>query len=200
MTVTNTTIQTAIRVLAQGFFDDPMLSFLFPDPDSRMEALTHWFQVFAQDGYQRGTVTLEPTGQGAIIWYPAEIEVFDDGFNDLLSHAAAIVAQFSGADGLNRFEQLGEIVMGSAPDTPHYEVFWLALHPDARGQGLGGLLLQSALDQADATQTGCHLVSSNPRNVSFYERYGFHRRRSLQVGDTLPLTSLWREPQLSTPN
>lgn len=197
MTQTDTS-QLTVGILAQGFIDDPMLSFLFPDPVTRFDALTEWFQLFVADGFQRGTVRLTAAAEGAIIWYPATVKIVDASFNKLLNEAAIIVERFAGSVGVNRFEHLGKAISSTA-DSPYLEVFWLAIKPEARGQGLGGHLLQAALQQADAAQVGTYLVSSNPHNIGFYERYGFRQLESLLVDKTLPLTQMWRNPQTSTP-
>lgn len=197
MTAPETRIQTTASTLAQGFMDDPILSFVFPDFNSRVEALTNWFQLFVKDGCNRGTVTLAPAEQGAIVWYPADVQIFDRGFDDLLGEVAVVVEHFGGLEAVNRFEQLGKMMASAEPDVPHCEVFWLALLPEARRQGLGGSLLQSVLQHADANQVGCYLVSSNPRNISFYERYGFRQLFPLLVEDGLLLTGMWRDPQIS---
>jgi ribosomal protein S18 acetylase RimI-like enzyme len=190
-------IQQTATILAQGFIDDPWLAFLFPDVNSRMTALTNWFQLFVKDGYNRGTVSLAPADQGAIVWYPADIQIFDHSFEELLNEVAAVVAQFGGQEALQRFAQVGQMIASTEPTSPHSEVFWLALLPDARGQGLGGKLLQSVLEYSDNHQVGCYLISSNARNISFYERYGFRQILPLPIADGLVLTGMWRDPQIS---
>ncbi|MBE9048868.1 GNAT family N-acetyltransferase [Nostocales cyanobacterium LEGE 11386] len=194
---TETIIPTTARVLAEGFVNDPMLAFLFPDFHTRVEALTNWFQLFVKDGCNRGTVTLAPADQGAIIWYPADVSIFDHNFDQLLSEVAIIVEKFGGLEAVSRFQQLGETIVSAEPDLPHCEVFWLALLPKSRGQGLGGNLLQPVLQSADSHQVGCYLVASHPRSISFYEKHGFRQLLPLPIGDQLLLTAMWRDAQTS---
>ncbi|WP_017652498.1 GNAT family N-acetyltransferase [Fortiea contorta] len=200
MTTIDAIIQKTASILAQGFVDDPMLAFLFPDLDSRVTGLINWFQLFVKDGYNRGTVSLAPVDQGAIVWYPADIQIFDRSFEDLLREVVVVVEKFGGLEAVQRFEQLAKIVASAEPEIPHSEVFWLAMLPAVRGQGWGGKLLQSVLEYSDAHQVGCYLVSSNSRNIGFYERYGFRRHLPLSMGEGLVLTPMWREPQISLDN
>ncbi|MBW4422693.1 MAG: GNAT family N-acetyltransferase [Myxacorys californica WJT36-NPBG1] len=78
------------------------------------------------------------------------------------------------------------------PTESRCEVLWIALVPEARGRGLGGHLLQSALDAGDAQGVGSYLVSSNPRNLSFYGRHGFRKISSIQISPTYSMTGMWR--------
>lgn len=56
------------------------------------------------------------------------------------------------------------------------EIESVHVHPDVRGQGVGGLLLDAAVEQARAT--GCYRVqltsnAARPDAHRFYERHGF---------------------------
>ena len=62
-----------------------------------------------------------------------------------------------------------------------------------QGKGLGGVVLQPALDVCDAFGWPAYLESSNPRNVPFYRRYGFVDGAPLEVPSGCPtITPMWR--------
>jgi ribosomal protein S18 acetylase RimI-like enzyme len=58
-----------------------------------------------------------------------------------------------------------------APNAHHLSVLGTAIA--AQGRGVGSALLQKGLARADALGVPCYLESSNPRNVTFYERHDF---------------------------
>jgi ribosomal protein S18 acetylase RimI-like enzyme len=186
--------QTGAKILAQGFFDDPMFAFIFPQFETRLEALTAFFQLFVADGIKRGKVVYAPGEQGLCIWYPADVSVFDNQFEETLAEIASITTHFGGSEAGERFEQIGNKVGASEPASPHCEVLWIALIPQARGKGIGGSLLQPALNSSDTNKVGCYLVSSNSRNISFYERHGFRKVSPIQVSETYSMSGMWREP------
>lgn len=80
----------AAKILAQSFFDDPMWKFILPNPENRLQILTAMFEVFVDDGIKRGEVLLAPDQQGAIIWYPSQVNVFDDTFTNVEAKINAI--------------------------------------------------------------------------------------------------------------
>ncbi len=55
------------------------------------------------------------------------------------------------------------------------------------------LYLCTVLEKADREGIHCYLESSNPRNVSFYERAGFENKRTVELkGGKKPLLTLMR--------
>lgn len=61
------------------------------------------------------------------------------------------------------------------PREPHHYLAMLAVHPRARGCGLARALLEDlhAVSAAHPDSTGVALDTSNPRNVTLYERFGY---------------------------
>lgn len=55
----------------------------------------------------------------------------------------------------------------------HWFLADLGLIPEARGKGIGKLLLEPVLNKADDANEHCYCESSNPKNLSFYKRMGF---------------------------
>lgn len=192
MKITEKQISTAASILAQGFVDDPIFSYIFPESESRLQALTALFPLFVTDGVQRGEVMIAPEDQGVIVWYPPDIALFDEQFQAIQEQVGAIALQYGGLEAAQRLEQVGAKVGMHKMSQPHCEVLWLALVPEARGKGIGGSLLSPVLNYADINKVGCYLVSSNPRNLTFYQRYNFQEVFPIQV-DTLSLTGMWRE-------
>ncbi|MGV2830463.1 GNAT family N-acetyltransferase [Myxosarcina sp. GI1(2024)] len=191
--VSQAKISLAAKILARGFFDDPMLSFIFLERVNRLDALTAFFQVFLADTVRRGEVLIAPNEAGAIAWYPSDIRLFDDCFDEVLAELAEIITTFGGLEASERFEQIGSQAAKFEPKQIHCEVMWIALVPEARGKGIGKDLLSPVLNYADKQQVGCYLVSSTLRNISFYQRQGFQQIFSIPTDSQLALTGMWRD-------
>ena len=58
---------------------------------------------------------------------------------------------------------------------PHWYLPLIAADPARQGQGLGTALMEAAIARIDADGLPAYLESSNPRNISLYERFGFER-------------------------
>ena len=55
----------------------------------------------------------------------------------------------------------------------HWTLQYVGVRRSAQAKGLGALATAEVLARADAEHLPCGLVSTNQRNVSFYERLGF---------------------------
>ena len=182
----------AASILARGFVDDPMWKFILPRSQNRLQILTAMFEVFVDDGIKRGEVLLASQERGAVIWYPAEVNIFDSTFVDVEAKINTIAANFNELDAIQRLEQIGRKVQPIAPTIPHHEIFWLATIPEFRGKGIGSRLLKSILDDADAQKASCYLVSSNPNNILFYQARGFQQYSLISIDSKLTLIAMWR--------
>jgi ribosomal protein S18 acetylase RimI-like enzyme len=188
-----TQIQKTAQILTQGFIDDPSFAFIFGENANKFQALNAFFELFATDAMQRGEIIIAPEEQGACIWYPAEVEIFNEQFEQMLAEIISTTSHFCGMESGKRFEELIQQVGASEPEVPHCEVFFIALKPESRGKGIGESLLKPVLNYADTKKNGCYLVSSNSRNISFYERYGFQKFCPIEISDSYSMTGMWRD-------
>jgi ribosomal protein S18 acetylase RimI-like enzyme len=82
------------------------------------------------------------------------------------------------------------------PSEPHWYLEAIGTVPEARGRGIGPSVLTPVLERCDATGLPAYLESSNPRNISFYERHGFVAMPLFPLPDGCPpITPMWRDPR-----
>ncbi|RUT05606.1 hypothetical protein DSM106972_036130 [Dulcicalothrix desertica PCC 7102] len=186
-------ISTIAQVLAESFADDPSFNLVFGQNPNRLATIRAFFEPFVADATKRGKIIMAPNLQGACIWYPTEVEIFDEQFEQMLMEVIKTLTKLAGEESAQRFQHLIEQVGNHEPQQSHCEVFFLGLKPSARGKGIGQDLIKPVLDYADKNQLPCYLVSSNSRNISFYERQGFRKYCSIKINDTYSMTGMWRE-------
>jgi ribosomal protein S18 acetylase RimI-like enzyme len=94
-------------------------------------------------------------------------------------------------------EDIGVVTKGMAehhPLEPHWYLPLIATDPIWFGQGLGTSLMQHALRRCDEEGIAAYLESSNPRNISLYQRLGFKITGRIQSGSSPVLTPMLRPP------
>lgn len=162
----------AVRILAAAFTDDPVMRWVFPgDTHGRLLAL--WPAAVV------GTVDVDESGTAAAIWR-APGEVVEGDSSPLL--AAATPAE------LERLGAMDAAMTAVHPSTPHW--YLLAIGADPPGLGHGGALLAAGLERLG--DQPAYLESSNPRNVSLYERHGFEVTGTITAHGGPPFTTMWR--------
>ena len=89
-------------------------------------------------------------------------------------------AVYCRASTFSRHQQLGEDglqvmqrMQGFHPKEPYWYLPLIGVDPARQGKGLGGALLRHQLAICDRDGAPAYLESSNPRNISLYERHGF---------------------------
>jgi ribosomal protein S18 acetylase RimI-like enzyme len=181
---------TVGRVFGLGFEDDPVLSWVFRDP-GRLVKLTAMFTFLLEDDFVPPGTTWMTEGAGAA-WRPPEASERDDAHLDRFFTAMAAAA--ASDDDFRRLAVMGQAVEAAHPVEPHWYLGVIATLPDHRGRGLGSALLAASLEVVDATHQPAYLESSNPRNISLYERHGFEvtGRIEIDTADDVFMTAMRR--------
>jgi ribosomal protein S18 acetylase RimI-like enzyme len=86
--------------------------------------------------------------------------------------------------------------MGSYhPHEPHWYLSLIGVDPPQQGKGYGAALMAHALLQCDRDKQLAYLESTNPKNISLYQRHGFEILGTIQVGTSPPLFPMLRTPR-----
>ena len=70
---------------------------------------------------------------------------------------------------------------------PHWYLMTIAIRPEKQGQGLGRALVEHGLKRVDADELPAYLETSNERNLTFYEKFGFKVAHSGELAKGGPL-------------
>jgi GNAT superfamily N-acetyltransferase len=183
--------------ICSAFFDDPVWSWVFPDPDLRMAQFAAWWPVFLRAGIPDGTVFVTRDCEAAAVWVaPGAHEMRPDDaarvpelLRELVGDRVDVVLE-----GLMRFEA------NHPQDEPHWYLSILATHTAHRGHGLGMGLLAENLLVLDAAGIPAYLESSNPANDERYRRQGFEVVGGFEMPDGPDgagphVTTMWRTPR-----
>jgi ribosomal protein S18 acetylase RimI-like enzyme len=203
-------ISNATKMMADTFFGDPLSCYLIPNERDRLGILEKaWSKTINHNfplghvycGYQGNDDISDSVGNSPILgiaaWLPPNAKSAS-----LLGSLPLILEIFlkngflSTKRVLNTLTKTEAYRLHDCP-TPHWYLEGLGVSSKAQGQGIGGLLLQPVLQQADRQGEICYLFTSTDRAVKFYQRHGFVVREELRVlKDAPPLWMMMRSPQV----
>jgi GNAT superfamily N-acetyltransferase len=178
-------------VLADAFFDDPVMGWLMPDDTKRRARLRRFFAIELRHlALERGRVWTTSDLSGAALslppgaWRaPPRVSVLEGGaFGARLFRAA----------------RLGAAMEWRHVREPHYYIRDIGVLPEMQGKGLGSALLRPTLDRCDRESLPAYLEASSERNAALYRHLGFRAIDELRIGDGPPLRLMLRPPH-STP-
>lgn len=195
-----TTVRHAVRFdfdsleqsLANAFWDDPMVTWMYPDSERRSAQRAQFMRAALEIGLPHGHVYATDGDAGVAIWSPPDVELFDD---------AAVTTLFAllGEQVGSRAEEIGAGLMAISEhhprDEPHFYLFVLGTDRAHQGTGVGSILIREVLDRCDRQGIGAYLESSNIRNVPFYERHGFRVTAEVEVSSDFCARPMWRDPR-----
>jgi GNAT superfamily N-acetyltransferase len=175
-------------VLAEAFFQDPILGWLIPDDTKRLARLRRFFAIELRHiALPRGRVWTTRDLTGAALSVPP-------GAWRVPLRATLLEGTAFGVH-LFRAARLGAAMERRHVREPHYYVRDVGVHPDMQGKGLGSALLRPTLDRCDREGLPAYLEASSERNAALYERLGFHLTDELRVADSPPLRLMLRPPR-----
>ncbi|MBP8129392.1 MAG: GNAT family N-acetyltransferase [Candidatus Hydrogenedentes bacterium] len=183
-------------VTARAFADDPLMRFMLPDAGARQRQLAwihaRWFRVVAPLGGNFTTCG----GEGVAVWWPPggreRITFWRIACAGLLGTPLRV-----GWRAMRRMQHSYEDVESHAAafQAPYWYLDILAVDPPHQGKGAGGSLIHRVTQQADAGRLRCYVITHNPRNVAYYERFGFRLMRETPLAPEVRTFSLGREPE-----
>ena len=179
------------RILAEGFADDPVLSWLVGG-EGRVDKLLPFFEFIGREAnIPLGATWLSRDRLGCACWTPPDPEPWPPERSGRFG--ALLAAERWDGDDFERLGVLNAVMDEHHPRVPHWYLGSIATVPAGRGRGLGTTLLGAGLEVVDRDGLPAYLESSNPRNVSLYERHGFAVTERVDLPDGPPLTLMWRQ-------
>jgi len=175
-----------VQVLA--FAADPVIRWLWPEPHDYLVHFPTLLEGFGGRGFDQGAVHVTDVFEGCAMWLPPGVSPDEETLDTAVR--ASVRPSIASELG-DIFEEMA----ASVPETPHWHLAFIGVDPLAHGRGVGGALLEHALERVDTDGGHAYLESTNPRNITLYQRHGFEVTREIRVGSAPPLFPMVRAPR-----
>src|SRR5215204_6219335 len=163
-----------IEVLVRANWEDPAARWVWPDPQQFLTHFPSFVRAFGGKAFAHGSAYYVDGYAGAALWLPPEVHP-DEA--ELVSWIQRTVSVWVQDELLAVFEQMGN----AHPKEPHWYLPLIGVEAIHQGYRYGSALMEHALVPCDRDQTLAYLESSNPRNISLYQRHGFEILGTIQV-------------------
>ena len=175
----------AISTIVLGFAADPMARWAWPDPSEYLRIMPRFVNAFGGRAFEHGTAYVTQGARAAALWLPPGVDPDEAEMGAIMEES--LRPEIS--------EDVSAVMKGMAehsPLEPHWYLPLIATDPIWFGQGHGTSLMKHALRRCDEEGIAAYLESSNPRNISLYERHGFKISGRIQSGSSPVLTPMLR--------
>ena len=178
--------QTSVTdIITLGFAADPIARWVWPDAGTYLNAMPRFAMAFGGGGFTRSSVYSTDCGYAAAMWLPPGVHSDDEAIETIFGETIAP----------ERMEEIGSFFAQMDTFHPQEECWYLPLiaaDPSQTGRGLGAALMKHALQKCDEQSLPAYLESSNPRNISLYERHGFEVMGKIETPSSPLMTPMYR--------
>jgi GNAT superfamily N-acetyltransferase len=185
--VNETERERAIGTLVLAFAADPFVRWIYPEPAQYLVHFPPALEAFGGAAFAEETVWRLGEFAAVALWMRPGVE--PDG-EATVAHLLATVAPEKIDDLMAVFAQMDE----AHPTSRHWYLPWFGVDSALQGQGLGSELMRPSLELVDRDHLPAYLDSTNPRNISFYQRQGFSVTGEWRAGASPPIISMLRDP------
>lgn len=178
----------AVSVQMMAFSSDPIMRWFWPEPDAYLRHFPTFVRGFGGGAFEHSAAHVADTFLGGSLWLPPGVGTDDDTLEKLFKET---IAEPTRSEALSILEQIG----AAHPKEPHWHLALVGVDPTQQGKGIGAALLRYALTRIDEQHLHSYLESSNPANITLYQRHGFEVIREIRVGGSPPVIPMLRDPR-----
>lgn len=177
-----------ISCIVAAFIADPFARYVWPSLHEYLHSSPRFIREFAGGSLEHGSAYVSADFSGAALWLPPGV------------HADAVAVEKVVRE-TTQPEHLDDVLFTlqrmeeSHPHETHWYLPTIGVEPNAQRRGLGEALMRHALARCDKEGLPAYLESTNPRNISLYERHGFKAVGQIRVGACPVITPMRREPR-----
>jgi GNAT superfamily N-acetyltransferase len=177
--------EQVFATLTLAFAADPPNRWLYPNENDYLSQFPTFVNALGGRAFRRGTAFLTADYSGASLWLAPDTSPDEEA----LAQLARTLAPDKSTDMGTIIEEMGRY----HPNEPHWYLPFIGVVPTRQNQGLGAVLLRRGLAECDAKGLPAYLESTNPRNRTLYERYGFEPIGEIRVGSCPPIVPMLRK-------
>jgi ribosomal protein S18 acetylase RimI-like enzyme len=178
----------AVQIIRMAFGSDPIARWVYPDPAFYMGIFPEFVRAFAGKAFENGTAYVARENAGAALWLQPGVGPDEEAVDRILDSTVAPSVQRDLAVVMRKMSE-------SHPKEPHWYLPMIGVDPMRQGRGIGGTLMRYALERCDEEQLPAYLESSNPKNITLYQRCGFEVIGLIQAGSSPPMFPMLRRPR-----
>ncbi|MEL0047804.1 MAG: GNAT family N-acetyltransferase [Gammaproteobacteria bacterium] len=177
----------ALNTIVAAFAADPLLRWIMPKADTYLTFAAAAFDNFGGAAFAAGSAYQAADFAGVALWIPPG---HDD--DEVDANVANLLAQAVTPERLDEVGAVLAAMQSYHPDTPCWYLPLIGVDPHHQGRGLGAELMKYALAHCDEQGLPAYLESSNPANISLYERHGFEVIGRIQESSSPPVHPMLR--------
>jgi ribosomal protein S18 acetylase RimI-like enzyme len=187
-TATKADEESIVAAIMTAFSADPPSRWIYPNSCGYLKNFPAFIRAFGGGALDAGSAHYVGDFAAAALWLPPGVEPDEEALTEIFEETVSAEIR---RDLFPLFEQMGAY----HPAEPHWYLPMIGADPAFQNKGFGSALLRHALAECDREGALAYLESTNPKNISLYERHGFVLQGTIQVGSSPPIFPMLRRPR-----
>ena len=175
----------AMATVVLAFAADPVTRWTWPHSHQYLAAMPRFVRAFGGSAFTHGGAYCTSKYTGAALWLPPGVHPDEGALGELMTSTASAAAREEGP-------AIFGLMTKYHPPEPHWYLPLIGVDPAHQSKGHGDALMRYALERCDRDKVPAYLESTNPRNISLYQRHGFKAVGTIQVGSSPTLVPMLR--------
>ncbi|ADU71887.1 GNAT family N-acetyltransferase [Pantoea sp. At-9b] len=192
-------LKSICSLLADEFYDDPVLRFAFTDTgrEQRLSRLEGFFRIYFNLALEYGGILLAENDVGVLVYFRPELMEINEEEHQQVN---CLLQQECGSD-YDKVISLMNGLENSHPHTdPHFYVFLIAVRSSCRRKGVATALLAALNMMLDREEMGCYAECTTLTTQYLFGQLGYGEISPPLMIEGFPsLYPVWREPAVLAP-
>jgi GNAT superfamily N-acetyltransferase len=186
-TATSADETPVVQAIVAAFAGDPVVRWCFPRAHQYLANMAPFTLAFGGAAFEHGAAHCTDDFSGAALWLPPGVESDEKAMEQIIEDSVTDAVR---GDLYGVLQQMADF----HPREPHWYLPLIGVDPPHQGKGHGGALLAYALERCDREGRLAYLESTNPKNITLYQRHGFKALGTIQAGSSPPMVPMLRTP------
>jgi RimJ/RimL family protein N-acetyltransferase len=177
-------------MLAAAFQNDPVMTYIFPDPVIRRVRLAGFLGVIFTSDHAAGACFMTANHEAVTTWRApgrAHLSLWE-----MVAQAWPWISSARAA--LQRALAVSAANDAHQPEEPHWYLHLAACAPHLQGKGFGGAAIRAGLARSNADGIPAYLETAQEANLAVYSALGFRITQEWTIKDGPRCWSMLRKP------
>ncbi|XOV88796.1 MAG: GNAT family N-acetyltransferase [Pseudomonadota bacterium] len=178
--------ERALYTMTLAFAADPLMRWIMPSAQNYLATFGDLTTHYGGPSIGLNTCFVTDGVEGAAMWLPPGVSPDEEAMGALM------MANLAPEKPAGVFELLAKMTSYHPHDEDCWYLAMIGVDPGHQKKGMGAALMKHATAMLDENGWLGYLESSNPMNISLYQRHGFEIMDEIQVGDSPVVTPMIR--------
>ena len=171
-----------VEILTSSFAANKSVNYIVKPGGNKLKSIRNLMDYAFEICYLFGKVFMSDDRQAcALILYPDKKKTtFKSVWLDI-----KLILFCIGLQNLKKTLRREALIKKIHPAEPITYLWFIGVHPDFQGQGLGSTLLNELIQASNAQKRPIYLETSTRKNLPWYQKLGFTQYHALDLGYTL---------------